>query len=166
MFIRRQIFNLTCPVFQIELNSAKYMCSHADKYCEGTVNWCDLSWIEKRCYYPKLSIFGFHYSIQVDKRFRANQSALFIEIVTKFASADKGRASFYKHRSDIHARHWATNDSVQNSLSCPGGLNRPSSAPSIVAPTAYAALEAYNDKIGLKLGRHTCINGNNDGFGR
>ena len=58
----------------------------------------------------------------------------------------KGEHSFYKQGSDIHARHWATNDSVQNSLSCPGGLNRPSSAPSIVAPTAYATLDAFNDQ--------------------
>ena len=37
----------------------------------NTVNWCDLSWIEKRCYHSKLSSFGFYYSIQVDKCFRA-----------------------------------------------------------------------------------------------
>ena len=76
----------------------------------------------------------------------SNQLAFFIEIVTKHASVDKRRASFYKYWSDIHARHWATNVSVQNSLSCPGGLNRPSSAPSIVAPTAYATLDAFNDQ--------------------
>ena len=43
----------------------------------NTVNWCHLSWIKKRCYHPKQSSFGFYYSIQVDKCFRAiNQHVL------------------------------------------------------------------------------------------
>ena len=87
--------NVTLELFSIWLALFSKLNSILLNICvpmlTNTVNWCVLSWIDKRCYHPKLSSFGFYYSIQV---FLSNQSACFIEIVIKFASADKERAFF------------------------------------------------------------------------